>query len=68
MSEFKDMKDNQVSCTMGDLAKAFETWEEEYRQSPEDFFTADEVSAMETASFGERSAIALAAYLRKVGA
>jgi hypothetical protein len=46
-------------------AQAFELWENEFRATPEGFYTPEEAAAMEVASLAESRAIALFAYLRQ---
>lgn len=48
------------------LTAAFEKWENEYRDSPADFLTAEETAAMEVATVSRARAIYFLALLRTV--
>lgn len=47
-------------------AKAFWTWEHEFRMSPEKFMTADEIAASEELPLAEQRAVYFASILRSL--
>lgn len=54
-----------VTVTHDELVKAFDLWENEFREKPDNFYTPAEVAALETATLSESRAIEMQAYLRK---
>lgn len=54
-----------IQATHEQLVAAFEAWEVDYRENPDNFYTPEEVAALETATLSEGRAIAFAAYLRQ---
>ena len=54
-----------ITATHEQLVAAFEAWEVDYRANPSNFYTSEEVAALETATLSEGRAIVFAAYLRQ---
>lgn len=54
-----------TALTLAQSTQAFADWENDYRANPEDFYTAEEVAAMEVASVSEARAIHFMALLRQ---
>ncbi|KQO23476.1 hypothetical protein [Acidovorax sp. Leaf78] len=57
---------DSAPATLQDFAAAFTAWEQQYRNDPSDFMTAEECRAAEVAEHGERCAIYFNALLRQV--
>lgn len=55
-----------TTFTDEELVQAFALWENEFRETPEGFYTPEEAAALEVATLSEGRAITLKAYLRKV--
>lgn len=56
--------DQAVTITRASAHKAFEAWESQFREYPDDFFTHEEAAAMEVATLSEQRAIFFMAFLR----
>lgn len=55
------------TVTVQQLARAFEAWENEFREDPSSFLTPEECAALEVATLSDQRAIYLAAIMRKQG-
>lgn len=55
-----------LDINLSSAVKAFEAWENEYRENSDGFMTQEEQAAMEVASLSEGRAIYFLAILRKM--
>lgn len=57
--------DKDTTLTQEQVTKAFENWENDCRQNPHEFLTAEEVASLEVSSISENRAVWLFAYARQ---
>lgn len=55
------------ATSMVAITQAFEDWENDFREDPNSFYTAEEVAAQAVASLSQSRAMALYAYMRQRG-